>query len=187
MEIYPHSAKTFIREARDALERIKNGKDMDDLQRALLSFLNAAKHSIHQLKVDFKNLPGFEEWYAPQKNFLKNDKICIYFWKLRNEVTKAGKKIIVANGITFSNTSGHDIHIPGPVILGPSVGVLVKTPKGNAYEWTPRKDIVSKTTWKFSDYPEGYSETSDPIELCEKYLQSLDTIIDSFIGVFGGS
>ena len=71
IEIYPHSAKTFLREAEDALKRLKEAKDTDDINRSLITFLNATKHTIYQLNTDFKDkLKGFNDWYVVEENFL---------------------------------------------------------------------------------------------------------------------
>ena len=72
--------------------------------------------------------------------------------------------------------------IKGPIEMGPDVGISVKTPKGEIYEWRPQKDIPGvrlETPWEFLDYP-----NKNPIELCERYLCLLNDVVDSFIKEF---
>ena len=181
MEIYPYAAKTFIREAEDALERLKSGKDADDINRALITFLNATKHAVHQLKTDFGNkLPDFDKWYAAQKEFMSGDKLCKFFYKLRNRVTKGGKKVLNFKNLEIRISPGQPISIKGPLRIGPDAGVSARVPKGEIYEWRPIKDTLDmKTDWEFLDYP-----MKDPIKLCERYLSSIDGVVDSFIKRF---
>jgi len=183
MEIYPHRAKMFLREAKDALERLKKGKDADDIRRALISFLNATKHSIHQLQTDFrKKLLDFDEWYTPQREFLENNELCSFFWELRNRVTKEGKEVLKMKELKMNFSPGFSFSMKGPLQMGPNMGVSVKAPKGEKHEWQPKKDIPGlrlETSWEFLDYP-----AQDPVELCNRYLSLLEGIVDSFVNRF---
>ena len=184
MDTYPHKAKTFLREAKDSLKRLRDAGDADDINRAMLTFLNATKHSIQQLQTDFRSkLAGFDEWYAPHKALLLKDEFCAFFWNARNRMTKAGEQIIKTTGfemhINPNETSGP---IQGPIKIGPDMGFSVLKSRGRAYEWEPQKNIPGiklHTPWKFVDYPAG-----DAIKICEAYLAMLNSVVDSFIEDF---
>ena len=181
MEVYPHSAKTYSREARDALQRLSEGKDADDIHRSLITFLNATKYTIQQLQTDFKSsVGGFDEWYSSHKDFLINNSICKFFWVLRNRVTKEGENVLMMKFLEFHIIPGKS-NFPekGPFLIGPDVGFLKKTPKGDGFEHVPIKNIDIITPWEFIDYP-----GEDPICLCAQYLDMLDNVVDSFIKRF---
>ncbi len=182
MYVYPTSTKRYLRQACDSLESVKKSRDGDDLKKGLISFLEATKHSTIQLQTEYGNkLAGFNEWWTLTSKKLSEDKLCKFFYNLRNKVVKGGKNFI-----------NLDFRIVGPATLnGPLQinidGVSVKQQKGDSYEWIPKKDVPGMEIigWNFINYPGGYKQETNSLALCVEYLTKLESVADDFIKKFG--
>lgn len=182
MHVYPYQAETFLREARDAFKRMAEAKNGDELKRALISFVNAARFSTQALETDYKNkLEGFNEWWEDKGEFLGEDAIAGFFRNMRNRITKEGEMEKILN---ISWEIRGPMVMQGPLQISPDGTILV--PDEEKRGWTPKKDIKGQkiTKWDFFNKPAGYQHCGAQ-ELCERYLKLLESIFHEFTEKFG--
>lgn len=184
MHVYPDKVEARLREALDALERVKKPNGPDELRRALQSFLETTKFTLQPLQTEYSALPGFKEWWGKKVKELKEDPISSFFYHLRNEVTKAGKELLAIS-----------TQLQGPFVL---VGPSMIASDGQAYmgvidnsgvtRFKPHTLPGVRTTmrWHFRDCPPELTNIN-PIDLCSSYLATLDRITAEFIETFGSA
>lgn len=179
MHVYPYKAKRFIREAYDSLGRMEKAKNIDELKKSFISFLNASRFSTQQLLTDYRDLNNFSGWWAEKSQYLEDSNICKFFRNIRNDVIKGGQEVL---DICYE-LKGPNI-IKGPMQIGPD-GVLFAEPKGDIVEWTSMEvEGFTITGCKFIKQPKEFNNAS-VYRLCKEYSDILNKIIDEFIKKFG--
>jgi hypothetical protein len=177
MEIYPYKAEEHMSEARTALARMRTFRTPSEAKEAFLSFLNASRFIFQAWNKDFKNVEGFDDWWQIKAKMLCEDPLCIFFRNLRNEVTKAG-----AEPFWINQTIQGPMTIEGPVQIGPQ-GIF----KGSIENGRPKWNAIAlsgvHTIIGFHSVPVGY-ENLNPFDLCEKYLNILNLVLDEFVITF---
>jgi hypothetical protein len=177
-EHYPYRAKQFLGEAQASFKRMQETKSIDELRRALLSFLNASRFCTQQLLTDFKGrLGGFDEWWSEKQVYLGKDDVCIFFKNLRNRVTKKGEDVLSVNFYIGK------LEMNGPLQIGQN-GIMVKREKGDSYEWTPHETSqLTILRWDLKNKPFALANISG-VDLCKDYIKKLDLLFDEFVVKF---
>ncbi len=175
---YPYKAKQFIREAKDAMKRMQSTNSIDELKRAHISFLNAARFCTQQLLTEVSKVEGFEEWWKEKAEFLDKSEISIFFKEQRNDVTKGGDDPIAIN---YEITN---LQMNGPLQIGPD-GIMKGNVSERGPEWIPEEsDSLKIKSWDFKEKPNGYTDVP-ALVMMNEYIKLLEEVIDEFINVFG--
>jgi hypothetical protein len=174
MSTYPHKAEQYMNEARASLIRIKSSQTIYEVNEAFISFLNASRFVFQSWKKDYKKLEGFDIWWSEKSNILKHDELCDFFRNLRNSVIKEGKEPFWVN-----QTIKGPMIIKGPIQIC-SQGILRGSFEGSRPKWGPVAIKGVSTMVGFKEAPKNYKELN-PFEICQRYLETLDKILDEFI------
>lgn len=180
MNAYSYKAEQYMNEARASLARMRTSKTFYEVKESFLPFLNASRFVFQSWNKDFKELDGFDEWWASQAKMLKDDVLCVFFRNLRNKVTKEG-----AEPFWVNQTIQGPMTIQGPVQIDPQ-GIL----RGSIEHGRPKWNAVAlegvQTVIGFYEAPKGY-EKLNPFDICENYLKILNKVLDDFVHTFNKS
>ena len=177
MENYYVKSLNFLKEAKDSIERAKISKDIPELKRNILSFLNAAKHCLFPLK-RYKNiLKGYDIWEQEYLQILNNP-VAEYFCKSRNSMTKEGQDIIDAE-MNLAGLGFGYIGVNNKSIQITSEGYFIEDGEILNTEDYLHGSYSVEIKWNFNKLPVEL-EREHPIILMNKYVDMLDLIIKNF-------
>ena len=196
MRIYPDQSYRLIREAEDALKKIKSASGTDSVKRSFSTFLGSTRSiffPIHNMD-EIKDLPSFKEWWKSKQDSLDNNKLSKFFYNLRNENLKSGIDILTVS-FMIKGPSIIGSRSPDSVIqIGPEFGIN-EIPEKKLSKTFPREDIfntnITAITFNLNKCSNKFIrkfaifQNADAISLSEKYLDYLKNIIDEYTDMFG--
>jgi len=142
----------------------------------LSAFLSAARSATFIMQSEFKSSPGFDDWYEDKKKEMANDEDFKFFNDLR--VATIHKKPVVPHKKT-------EIGIYETIVVSDSVTIRVIDKEGNVVseqtiESKPKENkpsqetkVIVKHSWYFEERP-----NDDLLELCNKYIQKIEKLVD---------
>lgn len=87
-----HIVANKVGEADYFLNQLKDVQgDYDKFSYVLSAFVSASRSITFSLQAVMSKYPGFDEWYLPHQESLKNNKLAKYFLELRNYLQKVGE------------------------------------------------------------------------------------------------
>ncbi|MBI3335594.1 MAG: hypothetical protein HY001_03800 [Candidatus Portnoybacteria bacterium] len=164
-----------LAEAKRLLEIMKCAENGTELKAAFIGFLEITKMVFFPLKKYSQVLNGYTDWWELEKKQLENDLIAKFFWNQRNDVVKGANELIEIRSIA---AQGGSAIIQGPLML--YEGQIFRR-KNESGRYLPHEEISNlKLNWDFIQKPID----GDPLILCERYLNLLDQVMESFIQWF---
>lgn len=164
--------------------------------RNVATFGRAVTFALQNLR---KKVDGFEEWYAPKVEEMKNDEVMRFFVGLRNDVEKKGE-LGTHSGLHMNGVINiHDLmsRFPPPTpdasfFIGDRIGgsgYIVRMPDGTEekyYVAMPSQllGLSLDMTVRFNDAPVGHEHR--PVgEMCQEYLTKIRAILTEATSKFG--
>lgn len=182
MSIYPTKAIRFLRNAESALENLNKAKNGDEARKQFDIFLESSRQVIFHLEGLKTEAQGFDEWYLPHRKNLETDRLCKFFYRLRNDVVKGPEEAIQSS----LHIRG-PVKISGPVRIGPG-GIQRPVKVKDVIEWRHVNDFDEQSThsWAMKLPPEMSDQVGKTgYQICQEYLNKLEIVVHDFMKQFG--